>query len=309
MARSRTKKHQSPQPTRPFSRRGAHASDRPAPPPGKIFAVRPGKGITMAAAADRHRCYEVSVQAVDAEIDFVEDTFKDLRGRRARIIREDFCGTANSSCEWVRRRPANEAIGVDLDEPTLEWARNNSLAHLKPGQRDRVRLIRGDVTTVRTPPVDAVLAMNFSYYCLKTRDALRGYFQNVRRALTPDGLFFMDCYGGSDSLREMKEKREITRDLTYVWDQMRFAPITAEIDCAIHFHFRDGSKMRRAFEYHWRMWTVAELRELLAEAGFRRSTVYWEGTEEDTGEGDGVFTPNDHGEADLAWISYIVAEP
>jgi hypothetical protein len=66
--------------------------------------------------------------------------------------------------------------------------------------------------------------------------------------------------------------------------------------------------MRRAFEYSWRMWTLPEIRELLAEAGFRRSTVYWEGTEEDTDEGDGEFTPNDTGEADLAWIAYIVAE-
>ena len=31
------------------------------------------------------------------------------------------------------------------------------------------------------------------------------------------------------------------------------------------------------------------------------------GGDED-GEGDGVFTPEDKGEADLAWIAYIVAE-
>jgi SAM-dependent methyltransferase len=281
---------------------------RPVPPPGKIFAVRPGAKMTMAAAADRHRCYEASVQAVDAEIDFVDATFKDLRGRKAKTIREDFCGTANSSCEWVRRRPTNRAIGVDFDGPTLQWARDHSLSHLKAAARNRIRLVRADVTTVKTDPVDAVLAMNFSYYTFKTRDMMRSYFANVRKALSPDGLFFLDCYGGSDAFREMTEKRKITKDLTYVWDQIRFAPITGEIDCAIHFHFRDGSKMVRAFEYSWRMWTLPEIRELLAEAGFRRSTVYWEGTEEDTGEGDGEFTPNDLGEADLAWIAYIVAE-
>ena len=31
-------------------------------------------------------------------------------------------------------------------------------------------------------------------------------------------------------------------------------------------------------------------------------------TLEKEGEGNGVFTPNDKGEADLAWIAYIVAE-
>ena len=305
MARSR----KASTPARTSAAAAPAADTRLVPPPGKIFAARPGKGITMAAAANRHRCYEASVQAVDAEIDFIDDTFKALRGRRARTIREDFCGTANSSCEWVRRRPTNHAVGVDLDAPTLDWARAHSLAHLKPAARNRIKLVRADVTTVKTEPVDAVLAMNFSYYCFKTRDAMRAYYANVRRALSPDGLFFMDCYGGPDSQREMKEKRSITKDLTYVWDQKRFSPITGDIDCAIHFHFRDGSKMLRAFEYHWRMWTLPELREILAEAGFRRSTVYWEGTEEDTDEGDGVFTPDDHGEADLAWIAYIVAEP
>jgi hypothetical protein len=46
---------------------------------------------------------------------------------------------------------------------------------------------------------------------------------------------------------------------------------------------------------------------MLHDAGFGNVTVYWEGEDED-GEGNGIFTPNDKGEADLAWIAYIVAE-
>ena len=295
-------------PARPAAPAPPAEWERPVPRPGKIFAVTPGKHITMAAAADRHRCYEASVQAVDAEIDFVDETFKDLRGRRAHLLREDFCGTANSSCEWVRRRPTNRAIGVDLDTDTLMWAKAHSLKYLKPAQRNRIKLVRGDVSTVKTEPADVILAMNFSYYIFKQRDTLRAYFKNVRRSLAPDGLFMMDAYGGSDAFQEMTEKRPITKDLTYVWDQVKYSPVTGDIHCAIHFHFRDGSKMRRAFEYHWRMWTLPEIRELLAEAGFRRSTVYWEGTDEETQDGDGDFQPNDTGDADLAWIAYVVAE-
>jgi len=41
--------------------------------------------------------------------------------------------------------------------------------------------------------------------------------------------------------------------------------------------------------------------------GFSKVTVYWEGEDED-GEGNGIFTPEEQGEADLAWIAYIVAE-
>jgi hypothetical protein len=46
---------------------------------------------------------------------------------------------------------------------------------------------------------------------------------------------------------------------------------------------------------------------LLSEAGFRNPTVYWEGTDED-GDGNGIFTPDERGEADAGWIAYIVAE-
>ena len=79
------------------------------------------------------------------------------------------------------------------------------------------------------------------------------------------------------------------------------------MQCYIHFKFKDGSKLKRAFSYAWRLWTAPEIRDLLLEAGFATVTVYWEGEDED-GEGDGVFTPNDTGEADLAWIAYIVGE-
>ena len=52
---------------------------------------------------------------------------------------------------------------------------------------------------------------------------------------------------------------------------------------------------------------MPELTEVLAEAGFAKSTVYWEVTDED-GDGDGEFTPEVQGEADAGWIAYIVAE-
>ena len=79
------------------------------------------------------------------------------------------------------------------------------------------------------------------------------------------------------------------------------------MECFIHFRFPDGSKLKKAFSYSWRLYTAPELRDMLLEAGFRDVTVYWEGEDED-GEGNGVFTPNEKGEADLAWIAYIVAE-
>lgn len=271
---------------------------------GKPGSKRPPMASTM----DRHVLYQQSVQNVESEIDFVDDTYKELRGRRAVTLREDFCGTTNTSCEWVRRRPGNKAIGVDLDQSVLDWGMAHNIARLPESARKRITLKNADVTKIKTDPVDIVLAMNFSYFCFKTRDALRGYFRNVLRSLAEGGMLIMDCYGGSESLLEQEEERDIDGEFTYVWDQARFDPISAHMICHIHFHFDDGSKMRNAFSYDWRMWSLPEIRELLAEAGYRRSTVYWEGTDEDDEEGNGEFTPAEQGEADPAWIAYIVAE-
>ncbi len=262
---------------------------------------------TKAARADRHLLYERAVQCVEAEIDFVDDTFKSLRGRKPTTLREDFCGTANTSCEWVRRRKDNRAWGIDLDPDVLAWGNTHRLAPLKPHQRERIEIIQDDVLTAKTPRVDAVLAMNFSYWIFHTREQMKAYFSKVRSCLTSEGVFFLDAYGGAESMSEMEEETD-HGDFTYVWDQARYNPITGEFDCHIHFKFPDGSKMKHAFSYHWRLWTLPELRELLKEAGFKRVLVHWEGTDPDTDEGNGVFTATEIGEADSAFICYITAE-
>jgi hypothetical protein len=63
--------------------------------------------------------------------------------------------------------------------------------------------------------------------------------------------------------------------------------------------------MKRAFRYEWRLWSIPEIRELLQEAGFDRSEVYWEGTDRETGEGNDVFSPREQAPDDPAWICYI----
>lgn len=273
-----------------------------------VIDIRHGKKKrdNMASKADRHALYEDSVQCVEAEIDFVDDTFKTLRKRKARLLREDFGGTANTSCEWARRRKSNRAIAVDLDPEVQAWGRKHHVAKLGKA-KDRVTLLNENVLDVKTEPVDVVLAMNFSYWLFKERDQMRRYFENVREGLVEDGVFFLDAYGGSEAFKEMRERTKYD-DFTYVWDQASYNPITGDMLCKIHFNFPDGSRMKNAFTYDWRLWTLPEVREILLEAGFQRVTVYWQGDDEDSDEGNGEFEPTEHGEADEAWIVYITAE-
>ncbi len=262
-------------------------------------------GPTMAETADRHELYEAAVQCVEAEIDFVDETFQALRNRVPRTLREDFCGTTNTSCEWVQRRPDNIAYSVDIDEEVLQWGRENKIAKLKNGAGERVHVIHDDVMNVQLEPVDIVLAMNFSYWMFKTRSRMKEYFQKIHSGLVDDGIFFLDAFGGYEAFQEMEESTRYN-GFTYIWDQAKYNPITGECVCYIHFKLKDGSKMKRAFSYEWRLWTLPEIQELLAESGFK-SAIYWEGTDED-GEGNGIFTPTTEGEADAGWIAYIVAE-
>ena len=107
---------------------------------------------------------------------------------------------------------------------------------------------------------------------------------------------------------EIKEPRAC-EGFTYIWEQASFNPIDSMMTCFIHFEFPDGSRLDQAFRYHWRLWTLPEIQELLREAGFSTVDVYWEGTDAETGEGDGHYRPATVGDADPGWVCYIVAQP
>ena len=264
------------------------------------------KPAKMAELADRHELYEESVQCVEEECDFITRTFKSIRGRAPLSFREDFCGTASAACQWVRQSPEHTSVGIDLDPEVLAWGRDNRLSRLDDEQRQRVTLIESNVLEVQVDPVDAVGAFNFSYFIFQKREVMKQYFRTIYDSLKPDGVFFLDAFGGYEAFEEMKEKTKHD-NFTYIWDQHRYSPVSGEMECHIHFKFPDGSKIKRAFSYTWRLWTLPEILEMLAETGFRNPTVYWEGTDED-GEGNGVFTPDTQGEADAGWIAYLVAE-
>ncbi len=266
------------------------------------------KHQTMADKADIHELYELSVQNVEHEIGFLQTTFKTLTGRTAYLFREDFCGTASLSCQWVRQGQEFQAIGVDIEPSVLEWGRENRLSKLDIEDQVRVSLLESDVMTVETPKVDLLAAFNFSFFIFDTRDLLRAYFERAYDGLKDDGVFFCDMFGGPEAQEETREKTKHKKHkFSYIWHQAKFHPVTNFIRCHIHFHFKDGSKIKKAFTYEWRLWSAPELRELMLEAGFKKATIYWEGEDED-GDGNGEFTPNDKGVADLAWIAYIVAE-
>jgi hypothetical protein len=286
--------------------RKSHAHERPKKRRRKRT---PKSNWRTAATSDKHELYELAVQEPEAESDLIDQVWKDIRGRgrKPRHIREDFCGSAAVCADWVKRRRDNTAVGVDLDDYVLDWGMKRIRTQLKPAQLERLNLIRGDVRTTKSPKkVDSVLAMNFSYFIFNKRADLKKYLAFAKSHLVKDGLFLLDAYGGSDSYLELKEDRNLD-GFTYIWDQRLVNPITGQVVNHIHFEFPDGTKMKKAFTYDWRMWSLPELRDLLMEVGFKDVIVYWEGTNKRTGEGNGVWSPSSRGEACAGWIAYVVA--
>jgi len=262
----------------------------------------------MAERADRHLLYQLSVQNPEFELEFIDDTFAELRGRKPRTMREDFCGTALSSVEWVRRRADNTAVAIDIDAEVLDWATRNNLSRLKRNERSRLELLEGDVLTVETPRVDIVQAYNFSYWFFQERATMLAYFRRVRSALVDDGLLFLDVFGGSECYQTQKEKRKLD-GFRYVWEQAEFNAITNEVKCHIHFHFPDKSKLKKAFSYTWRVWGARELREILAEAGFSETIVYRQEFDPETDEALDEYVATDFAEDYACWLGYIIAKP
>jgi SAM-dependent methyltransferase len=266
------------------------------------------KKAKKADTVDKYDLYQRAVQAPDADIEFFDQVFEEHNGRKPLTLREDFCAAFHTCCEWVRTRPENECWGIDLDPEPVEWGKTHNLSKLNEEQKSRIHLVMGDVRDPREDKVDIVAAQNFSYCIFGTRAELRAYFEAARKSLKPGGMLMLDIFGGPESNMPGKEPTK-HKGFTYVWHQKEYDAITNRIKCAIHFKFKDGSKIKNAFTYDGRLWTIAELRELLIEAGFTAANAYWEGTEDgDDGEleGDGVFTRQEKAENEEAWIAYVV---
>lgn len=260
-----------------------------------------------AKTADVHKLYQEAVQSADAEVAFVDRVYKRCYDEVPTLFREDFCGTSLISCEWVSRRKENHAYGVDLHQPTLDWGVKHNLARLKPPVARRVHLINDDVLNVTKPKVHVVGAFNFSYFVFKEFAQLVGYFKAVRKSLRPKGLFVLDAYGGYEAQQVMEEET-VHKGFTYVWDQARYNPTNDHAVCHIHFRFSDGSAMRKAFTYDWRLWTLGGIHDALLAAGFGSTEVYWEGTDKD-GEGNGVYRKCVKAENTAGWNAYILGIP
>lgn len=289
-------------------------------------AVRSGHGVARASRPasprssrrlDRHALYEVAVQGVDWDLDFLERVWRYRHpGEEPRLFREDFCSTAALATAWVLRGRERRAWAVDLDPEPLGWARRHRLPWTRQSGR-RVTLVRGDVRRSRHPAVDVACALNFSWWVFHERADLVRYLRAARAGLRPGGVLALNLFGGRGAERELIERTRKRAEngpdgvmlppFTYVWEHASFNPVDRRLLAYIHFELRDGRKLSRAFTYDWRMYTVPELRDAVAEAGFSDFEVWSEGWDKRETRSNGTLYKRTKLDNEDTWIAYAVA--
>jgi hypothetical protein len=249
---------------------------------------------------DKYELYTRAVQDPPAMVDFLANVGRECSGRWPKRLREDFCGTFSLAEEWVDRDKKNTALVVDNAAEPLNYGQRRAKQNLPADAFSRITVDKRDVLArkSKSAPADVICAFNFSYGVFKERPKLKTYLQLCHQRLAPKGIVALDVLGGIELASEMQTEADFP-DFHYTWEQVSFDPLTRHAKFHIHFQRPGEAARKKAFVYEWRMWTVAELKDLLQEVGFKDTFVYCEGTGR-VENGDSGPAPGE------SWVAYVV---
>ena len=260
--------------------------------------------MPVAKSFDKYAAYASSVQSPREDARFLRKVYRDLNHCEPADMREDFCGAFALCCEWVKLDDHKHAIGLDIDPEALHYGRSHYQPLLSASAESRLKTFERDVLRPSAPRADIICALNFSYFTFKDRSQLLRYFDNCHSSLNSKGLFIVDVFGGPRCEYPSVETKR-TAGLTYFWEQESYDPINNHAQFYIHFKPKNGRKRSRVFGYNWRMWSIAEIRDIMLEVGFKDVVVYWEGTARN-GTGSGKYYQKNRGEPCEVWLAYVV---
>jgi hypothetical protein len=228
---------------------------------------------------NRHDLYELCTQTPERDVELL----RALHGGRPRVLGEDFAGTAALARAWVKAVRGGRAIAVDHDGEPL--ARAAGVKGVECRVADVRRVVR---------KVDLLVALNFSLCEWHERRDLVAYLKHARRRLLRGGAFIADLYGGEGAFNRgrLREEHRGPRgeQVVYEFEQREADALTGRVVDALHFNVRPSGardekprvvargtrrgdrnvRLRDAFVYDWRLWSPAELRDALRDAGFAR---------------------------------------
>lgn len=229
--------------------------------------------------------YEAAVQDPPYTVKVVETIYSKIFRRAPETLREDFCGTFAVGRSWIQSHAERRALGLDISKRVIRAATRRNRTLLAADEQRRARVVCADVRTVERVKADIILAENFSFFALKTRRGLLDYFEACYRSLKGEGAVVLDMVGGKNFLEtphSEKQKKRISppreglpKRFTYIMNQENYDPSTAFGRYSIDFEL-GKKRVRNAFTYDWRVWTLPEVRECLLEAGFDEVKIFWD---------------------------------
>lgn len=263
----------------------------------------PGAGARARGRIDRYDLYELSAQSpVRTAL-----LLRAIHGRGGAILGEDFCGSGAVSRAWVtapdglKRGATPRAVCVDKDAGALKALKKRCAR----SQLERLTIHRRDVMRERAR-VDVLAALNFPVGYWHDRGALIAYLRRARARLRPRGAIVVDTYGGESAMRVGRYRQRLPGGILYEWHQRETDPLTGRVRNAMHFRV-DGRWRRGVFAYDWRLWSIAELKDAMREAGLRRVEVYDARARALDARGRTLAAPVRHAdELDEDYVVYVV---
>lgn len=261
---------------------------------------------------DKYFYYTNSVQSAPHDAELIWRMFRKSWPKKElppqTLLQEDFCGTAALCYEWADLGPQCRAVGIDLDDAALKWGAKNHLPNYSEDILPRVTTICGDVLEKHHLRPHVICALNFSYFFIEQRAKMLEYFRRSFESLQSGGILVLDCFGGpAYQLPHLDRRVNSEEKFTYWWEVESFDAISHAMTCHLHYQRRGEPQRKKVFTYHWRMWGVPEITDILREAGFT-SVEYWsEGLDKNL-EGNGRFRPITEEKDCKAWVCYIVAK-
>ncbi|MGI9310825.1 MAG: class I SAM-dependent methyltransferase [bacterium] len=256
--------------------------------------------MTLAEQCDRHDLYQRSVQSPQHDAALLQRLYRQARGASAHHLREDFCGSAATLRAWLAQGADFTGEGYDIDPDALDWAARHHFRNARV--RRRVNLRAADARARSRVAPDIRCAFNFSYWIFRERTEMLDYFRTARDDLGVGGVLALDLHGGGEAFSEEEQVTDCG-DFEVVCHQTDVCPVDHSANLALHFRFPDGSQMRDAFRYRWRIWSLPEIADLLREAGFADIRVHWCIEEGD----DCRYEMTRFGHNDPAWLACLAA--
>lgn len=234
---------------------------------------------------DKHDLYELCVQNPEALIPLLNA----IHGDTPKILAEDFSGTAILSHQWIAQSESHHAFCTDLDQEALQ----------KHGDHPQIKKQLINVNDA-TDQADILFVGNFSIGYHHTRAELVTYLKQAHARLKQtNGIFLCDTYGGENAYTLGGVHRPTPmgdgRLCRYTWEQRDADPLTGMVTDVIHFRIEHAGTITEeyddAFTYHWRLWSVPELRDAMLEAGFTKVQCYAKLPDAVDDEGNAYINP------------------